>query len=753
MTFVRQLELLGYTKDDNVYIRLIPGEDKKVKTRKVLFKNIEKLNIDAYISEGYDVYFVVNGGGNKDKDVKVGRAVFYEHDGLSIEEQLELWKKLDLPEPTFQIHTGGKSIHNYWTFNEYVDIDDWEQLQRDLIAYANADRKNCNPSRVMRVAGYPHSGTGIDAKIVNSSGTRYEFEGLRDCIPAALNEDRLEAREELNTSLGDGIPLEIALANANKRVLTEGAEVGDRNNAYYKLAIDLIGVEQAFKKFGMFPREGAREVFNTALKFCTLDSDEVEKIWESAVAGCNGPCLSDERLYTKVQRWRQKTFNLSKVVVLDQDAEDPIKMSGKAAIQFIESMYGFEHNELTMEIEFEREVYREFEQLHVDMLQKYNVLMGKELAWDISVYVANQNRYHPVREYLVNVDRDVKPLSKKDFNNISTLLLGTPVEDWQSNVFLRRFLISAVARIFEPGCKVDQSLILQGGQHMGKSTFWKNIAGEKFFGASLGTLQHVKDDTLTLHSAWIHEWGEFDRVTNDRNLSAIKHFVTIQTDLVRPPYGRKTQRFPRQCVIAGTTNKDLFLLDDENRRNPVIPIRKFIDVDRVCELRDRVWSTAVKAYRAGERWDYRGIENNWIEVRAFDYKDLGSLESEIVEYLADKEEVTINQVLDEVYHVERKDFKKHEKEVRAVLVAYEWEQQARRRVKGLGNVKTWKRTKKTEVAECKIEGTLKGATERRSRIRENFKEAVEQYASASTDEGVVGESVDEMFEVLDGDDD
>ena len=37
--------------------------------------------------------------------------------------QRQLWKTLGLPEPTFQIDTGGKSIHSYWVFTEPIPVE------------------------------------------------------------------------------------------------------------------------------------------------------------------------------------------------------------------------------------------------------------------------------------------------------------------------------------------------------------------------------------------------------------------------------------------------------------------------------------------------------------------------------------------------------------------------------------------------------------------------------------------------------
>lgn len=149
----RQLELLGYKPSDKIYLRFFyPADDPRKNSDKG--RKADSLNwqeIESYQRQGRGVYFVVNGGGHKDEDVTVGRAIFCEHDHLAKEVQRDLWQTLNLPEPTFQVDTGGKSIHSFWVLAEPTAIADWCELQRDLLEYVDGDRSIKNPSRVMRL--------------------------------------------------------------------------------------------------------------------------------------------------------------------------------------------------------------------------------------------------------------------------------------------------------------------------------------------------------------------------------------------------------------------------------------------------------------------------------------------------------------------------------------------------------------------------------------------------------------------------
>ncbi|MFM6900353.1 MAG: hypothetical protein ACKPKF_24900, partial [Microcystis panniformis] len=97
----RQLELLGYKPSDKIYLRFFyPADDPRKNSDKG--RKADSLNwqeIESYQRQGRGVYFVVNGGGHKDEDVTVGRAIFCEHDHLAKEVQRDLWQTLNLPEP------------------------------------------------------------------------------------------------------------------------------------------------------------------------------------------------------------------------------------------------------------------------------------------------------------------------------------------------------------------------------------------------------------------------------------------------------------------------------------------------------------------------------------------------------------------------------------------------------------------------------------------------------------------------------
>jgi predicted P-loop ATPase len=146
--------------------------------------------------------------------------------------------------------------------------------------------------------------------------------------------------------------------------------------------------------------------------------------------------------------------------------------------------------------------------IHFELLERGFDIGSKDFAIDAFYYLAKKNSYHPVVDYLNQCYEKHGDSAVHLLDAPSARYLGTtePLYD----VFLRKTLISAVARAFEPGCDVQTVLILQGKQDLGKSSFFR-ILGNKWFDDSLSDRVGDKDELLKLHSAWITEWGELDR--------------------------------------------------------------------------------------------------------------------------------------------------------------------------------------------------------------------------------------------------
>ena len=331
----RQLELLGYKPDDKIYLRFFyPSDDPRKgsdKGRKANYLNWQK--IEAYQKQGRGVYFVVNGGGHKDSDVSTGRAIFCEHDHLAKDIQRELWKTLGLPEPTFQVDTGGKSIHSYWVFLEAIAVEKWRELQKDLLEYVNGDRSIKNPSRVMRLAGCWHisfkseEGNGHSvaqynqSSIISDSGCTYTYSQLRNLIPSSVNNTNSYQSSVNSTNNGgngrkpspksESVPLYQFLTLDDRKLIDVGAANGTRNSSGAKLARNLIGTSIRLNYLDIPFTEDPYQLFIDYCNRCPSgkgwNEREWEAIWKSAKSNNPTASLTDEALMNCAKAWQKKS--------------------------------------------------------------------------------------------------------------------------------------------------------------------------------------------------------------------------------------------------------------------------------------------------------------------------------------------------------------------------------------------------------------------------------------------------------------
>lgn len=228
------------------------------------------------------------------------------------------------------------------------------------------------------------------------------------------------------------------------------------------------------------------------------------------------------------------------------------------------------------------------------LAEQYNLRVRAPAVVEAVAVVAAENAWHPVRQYLEGLEWDRQ--GRLDF--WLTAGLGVESSSYTLKVGVR-WMISAVARIMEPGCKADSVLILEGAQGAGKSTALSVLAGEWFMDSpfALGD----KEAYQAIRGKWVVELGELDAFNKAESTKA-KQFFSAYIDTYRESYGRRTIDVPRQCVFAGTTNQDEYLKDTTGNRRywPVLCTQ--VDIEYLREVRDQLWAEALARYRAGERW-------------------------------------------------------------------------------------------------------------------------------------------------------
>ena len=229
-----------------------------------------------------------------------------------------------------------------------------------------------------------------------------------------------------------------------------------------------------------------------------------------------------------------------------------------------------------------------------EWVQNAEICAPKQVVADAVESVANENPFHPVRDWLNDLQWD--GTSRLDH----WLQTYCGVEDTAySRAVAARYLISAVARVFQPGCKADCALILEGDQGIGKSTMLRVLFDPWFTDeiADLGS----KDSAMQLAGVWCIEMAELDALRG-AEVSRIKAFLTRTNDRYRPPYGKRVIDVARQCVFAGSVNEAEYLRDATGGRR-FWPVRcSKADWAGVHAVREQLWAEAVVRYRGRELW-------------------------------------------------------------------------------------------------------------------------------------------------------
>ncbi len=208
--------------------------------------------------------------------------------------------------------------------------------------------------------------------------------------------------------------------------------------------------------------------------------------------------------------------------------------------------------------------------------------------------LARRKPVHPIRDWLKGLSWDGRERIEAEL----PVVLGHEGFSFAGRLLVR-WMISAVARAMDPGCKVDTVLVLVGNQGDRKSTFFEILGGQWF----TDTLVNVgdKDGLLVMREAWIVEWAELQAMRRARDQESLKAFLSARVDFFRKPYGRNIVKAPRHCVFVGTSNPRDYLGDSTgSRRYWTIEVSRRIDFDWVRTHCEQLWAEAVTIYLAAQ---------------------------------------------------------------------------------------------------------------------------------------------------------
>lgn len=283
----------------------------------------------------------------------------------------------------------------------------------------------------------------------------------------------------------------------------------------------------------------------------------------------------------------------------DNEDEDNRSKREKLQDKILKKGFDIRLNEMSAEIFIDGEKVNH-DTIAFAMDVEHGIVGTKEQIDDILIYEGSKNKFHPVRDYLKDCITKYPDYDKSVLEDLGKKFFGStkPIHD----IYTRKMMLSAVARVMNPGISCKMMLTLSGGQDARKSDFIKALFSAEFTNTSFKVSDCIdKDDLMLINQAWVHELAEVDKIVSKVYRGALKDTLSNTTDRYRLPYGRRTEKYPRASIFIGTTNEDAILNDPTgNVRYWMVPVTKTIPILDIEKDRDMLWAMAYHAVLAGE---------------------------------------------------------------------------------------------------------------------------------------------------------
>lgn len=254
------------------------------------------------------------------------------------------------------------------------------------------------------------------------------------------------------------------------------------------------------------------------------------------------------------------------------------------------------------EVDSYKEVFRAFREQFENKLTGNTWCPREEIKDTIATYFKFHHRNY-MQEYIEKLFWDkterLETFLQKEYGAEDTPLNRT---------YFKRWMIALIARIFNPGCKFDNVLLLQGEQGKHKSTLFTwlgELDGTPRFNEMPKDFSDATSVVYSTRGKYIITCDDFDDMCAKDELGAFKSFVTRYNTTAALKY-KDEKEFKATYVIGGSTNQTEFLNDDltfRERRFWIVSVNpQNISHDNLTpELRDQLFAEAYYWYAIDEK--------------------------------------------------------------------------------------------------------------------------------------------------------